>query len=57
MPAGGLPNRTRAALDPRSTGIRTGLHGACLTAASLGEAGKTHQPKPRETRFRAKPSG
>ena len=30
-----LPIRTRAALGPRSTGTKTGPHGACLTAASL----------------------
>ena len=37
---GRLANRTRAALDPRSTGTRTGLHGACLTAASLRRSGQ-----------------
>jgi hypothetical protein len=30
-PRAELPIRTRAALGPRSTGKRTGLHGACLT--------------------------
>jgi hypothetical protein len=36
-----LPIRTRAALGLRSTGTKTGPHGACLTAAIFGEAGKT----------------
>jgi len=30
-PRAELPIRTRAALGHRSTGKRTGLHGACLT--------------------------
>jgi hypothetical protein len=41
VPAGGFAVRSRAALGPRSTGNRTGLHGACLTAVLSGEAGKT----------------
>jgi hypothetical protein len=40
-PRAELPIRSRAASGPRSTGRRTGPHGACLTAASLSEAGKT----------------
>ena len=39
--AGACHSRTRAASGPRSTGTKTGPHGACLTAASLSEAGKT----------------
>ena len=64
MPARGfffvfLPIRTRAALGPRSTGTKTGAHGACLTAAAfLGEAGKTPVSKRRgKPDSGAEPSG
>jgi hypothetical protein len=54
-----LPIRTRAALGPRSTGTKTGPHGACLTAAAfLGEAGKTPVSKRRgKPGSGAEPSG
>jgi hypothetical protein len=34
-----MPIRTRAALGPRSTGKKTGLHGACLTKGNARRAG------------------
>jgi len=46
-----MPLRTRAASDPRSTGTRTGPHGACLTAAVWRSGNSTRQSKARETRF------
>jgi hypothetical protein len=43
-----LPIRTRAALGHRSTGTKTGPHGACLTAAACVRRNgqNTRQPKP-----------
>ena len=43
--------KPRAASGPRSTGTRTGPHGACLTAAVWRSGQNTRQSKPRETRF------
>ena len=39
-----LPIRTRAASGPRSTGTKTGPHGACLTAASFLAKRAKHLP-------------
>jgi hypothetical protein len=51
-PRAELPIRTRAALGPRSTGKKTGLHGACLTQSLVRRTGKTpRSPCFEETRF------
>ena len=44
-PRAELPIRTRAALGPRSTGTRTGLHGACLTVGSEASGQNTCEPE------------
>jgi hypothetical protein len=51
-PRAELPIRTRAAPGPRSTGKKTGPHGACLTQGVVRRTGKTPRaPCFEETRF------